>query len=241
LNACTPPAAPSSAGAIGERRGSRARLRRYFLRLRWVRPYTSAIVFVIYALHHPQTGEIRYVGQTGSPLYDRMARHRHEAKSGNRTHLYCWWRSLAGEPVVEVLEVIPTALGDEAIMADAAEIRWIVYGHAQGWRLTNNTAGSEGTHGHKHTTETRAKISTSGRGLKRSPETRAKISAAACNPSPETRAKMSAAHQGHEVTPETRARIGAAHRGQTVSLESRAKNSATHRAIWARRKSLQES
>lgn len=81
------------------------------------------------------------------------------------------------------------------------------------------TAGSP--LGHKHTSETRTKMSAARIGIKLSDETRAKMSACQLGKkySDEHKAKLRAAHLGHKHSEETKAKIGLASRN--VSAKTR--------------------
>ena len=110
------------------------------------------------------------------------------------------------------------------------EIFWIATLNCKAPNGYNLTDGGEGTSGHSHSEETKAKIGAKHKGIPRSPETRAKLSAAnrgennpnyGKHPSDETLAKMSAAHSGenHPMygkhhTDATRAKISESKMGQ---------------------------
>ena len=100
----------------------------------------------------------------------------------------------------------------------------------------NITTGGEGIPGHKHSPETRAKLSKASKGKNnfnygkpRSPEHRAKLSKANKGRplSPEHRAKLSKAHKGKPLSPEHRAKISKSNKGRSLSPETRAKISKT--------------
>ncbi|MGH7703779.1 MAG: GIY-YIG nuclease family protein [Gemmatimonadales bacterium] len=115
----------------------------------------------VYTLADPQTGEVRYVGQTCRSLVRRLGEHRYQAKR-NRKHVYTWWRSLPQEPVLEVLEKYETP---DAM--DAGEIYWIEQLRALGCDLTNHsTGGDAGFRGGRHSEETKARLSTLFKGRK---------------------------------------------------------------------------
>lgn len=116
---------------------------------------------VIYVLSDPTTGAVRYVGKTSQALYLRKAEHRYNAKTSH-THLYCWWRSLNAEPVMEVLE----EHGSFDALAEAEQF-YITYFRSLGFKLVNHTDGGEGQLGLKHTEETKNRISESCKGLKK--------------------------------------------------------------------------
>jgi hypothetical protein len=107
----------------------------------------------IYVLSDPETGAIRYVGKTERSLKVRKNEHRSLSKH-RKTHLYCWWRSLKAEPILEVVEEYETAT-----LLNEAECFWIDQFRALGFDLVNHTAGGEGQVGLKHTEDTKLRIS----------------------------------------------------------------------------------
>ncbi len=93
----------------------------------------------IYVLRDPRTNDIRYVGQTRSPLPTRLSTHVAQAKRQS-----CWrekwiWSLLQENlrPVIELLEEV------ESDQAGARERYWIAK-LAETCRLTNATKGGEG-------------------------------------------------------------------------------------------------
>lgn len=109
----------------------------------------------VYALYDPrrQTDEVRYVGLVlgDKDPKERRREHLAEALRGTRGHKNNWIRKCIAEgipPEVETLEadVPEDQLGEH-------ERGWIRYGHEIGWKLTNGTAGGEGTVGYVPTPE----------------------------------------------------------------------------------------
>lgn len=133
----------------------------------------------VYALAHPETGEIRYVGKTIAVPRDRLKTHM-RAAYGRMAHtrLSRWLRTLPSEPQLLTLE--------ECSEADAgtAERRWISELREQGARLTNLTDGGEGIPGFRLSREHREKIAAAATGRRHTPETKAKISATKLAQSP---------------------------------------------------------
>jgi group I intron endonuclease len=178
----------------------------------------------------------RYVGQTARGFAQRWAEHKMAARSGNPAPLYRALRKYGAEKFsTALLERMSTEAG-----AKRAERLWVRELGTFGPRGYNSTAGGEGTLGHRHTPETRAKITAAqiGRpsgmlGKKASAETRAKQAAANTGnaptrgrtgvpASPESRAKASASW-----TPEMRAAMSARMRerqlGHSPDQETREK------------------
>jgi hypothetical protein len=105
------------------------------------------------------------------------------------------------------------------------EIKLIAALRAGGVKLVNVTNGGDGMSGHKHSEETRAKLSEAARN--RSEETRAKISKANTGRkhTEETKAKMSEVHKNmsDETKVEISAKLSACKIGNVVSEETKAK------------------
>lgn len=111
-------------------------------------------VGTVYALAHPESGELRYIGKTVVFPRDRLRAHMRDALTkGTQTRVARWIRTLGGaEPTMVVLELCPIA------EAGASERRWIAEYRQRGVRLTNLTDGGEGVPGFKLSDEHKAKI-----------------------------------------------------------------------------------
>lgn len=212
--------------------------------------------FIIYAMSDPRTDEVRYVGMSSSGMARPMRHLQPLGLSRDDTYKGRWLRGLVASgssPGIHVLSVMDSRAG-----LPGEERRWIQYGRAMCWPLTNCTEGGDGlvnptpevrakmsaSHtgkpssrkGYKHTPETLARMAAARVGRKLTPEHRAAIAASGIGRrhSAEAIAKMSAAKMGHEVTAEARAKIGNGHRGRKLTDEHRA----SLRAAWARRKAV---
>ena len=92
----------------------------------------------IYTLEHPETGEVRYVGKTGEPLFKRLAKHVYESKHSN-SHRANWINSLCKNgmrPKIDLLEEV----GDDWV---ECEKYWIAQFKAWGFNLVNGTEGGD--------------------------------------------------------------------------------------------------
>jgi len=167
----------------------------------------------IYALTDPKTEEVRYIGKTLRDLPERYTEHIGAAEQGARGYKYDWIRNLLSkglEPGLSVLEIVFTPNDWQE-----REKWWIAFARGLGYRLTNVCDGGEGIrlfgednpfYGHKHTIESRHKMSEAQLGHPVSEETRRKIGDI---------------HRGREISKETRYRMSVAHRRENLSLETR--------------------
>jgi len=94
----------------------------------------------IYALVHPKSGKVRYVGGTVHAPGERLRGHISEART-LKTRRDRWIFSLLNAGHLPVIQVIETGFGEG--MAEA-ERRWIAHHRKNGARLTNETDGGEG-------------------------------------------------------------------------------------------------
>lgn len=189
----------------------------------------SQATTVIYLLSDPNTGETRYVGKSNSPVR-RHSAHCSRAKN-SRTHTDRWingLRLLGHAPKLETLIEVPYTEWEQWERAIIKAFRML------GVPLTNHTDGGDDPphgHSHRHTPESRAKISAARLGKKLSAETRAKLTGRKLTA--EHCASLSAARIGKKFTAEHRARLSAAMTGKKHTPESRAKISAARlRAVW---------
>lgn len=164
----------------------------------------------IYALVHPVTNEVRYVGKTVN-VNRRIIQHRHDI----RNHKYRkvrWMQSILPlEPELIVLEEVTENWQE-------AEQFWIAYMKSLGADLTNHTDGGEGNINWHPSDESRAKMSESHKG-KVIPD--------------EVIAKMSAAKIGKFKSDETRANMSVAQTGRVASEEQLINMSIAGKANWA--------
>ena len=186
---------------------------------------------MIYALVHPLTLEIRYIGKSKG-ISNRFKAHKYNALNDVHLPLYNWWRKLIRN---EVGDLSPLTLGEGD---SVEEIMWIADLKSKGARLLNLTAGGDGFRG-KHSEESRHKMSGSGKGKqvgsrhpmfgkKHSEETRRKMSESnkgskhpmfGKKPSEETRRKMSENRKGRILSEETRQKMSLAKKGNTNGFQ----------------------
>jgi len=159
----------------------------------------------IYGLTDPETGEIRYVGQSIEP--EKRYRSHITVRRADDTYRARWIRSLSSPPGLIILE-------SNVADPDGAEKRWIKKLKSEGLRLTNTTTGGQGVSdvarhlnrlcntGRRLTPEHAAKIAKSLRGRIREPF------------SEEWRRKLSVAGTRRRHTEEERRKISRANKGR---------------------------
>lgn len=131
-----------------------------------VQPVIEGAVY-IYALVDPRNPtDYRYVGQTHKSIETRLKWHIRDACAGFRTHNYNWIRKIIRDGV------FPEAIILEICNEDTWKEResyWISKIRLEGYRLTNATAGGDGTVGYHHTQETKDRLRILGRAQKLRP------------------------------------------------------------------------
>lgn len=123
------------------------------------------MMVTIYALCHPEMGEVRYVGLTRN-LQHRMACHKNKPST---KHLQNWISSLPRFPAVRILEEVPES------ECDTRERAWIALFRSQGIRLLNYTDGGEGRFSPSKEVKDKMSEAAKRRGFKISAELRAKM------------------------------------------------------------------
>lgn len=180
---------------------------------------------MIYALVHPDTLEIRYVGKT-EHARRRLAQHICNVKKGVRLPVYDWWRSLDHAP--SMLRIADGGAEEERT--------WIAKLRQEGARLLNMTDGGDGTPGLPCSLALREKRRQNRLGKKASPETRAKLHITNSRViSLEARAKMRAAKIGKPLSLEHRTKLAAVRTGKPkpLTLVGRERVSASNRSrVW---------
>lgn len=126
--------------------------------------------FIIYGLTDPNDSshELRYVGRSMSGLV-RPSRHfagsyrkQRDGRWQHDQYVNRWIRSLDGRrPEIVVLEEIDFSVADPDADLNMQEALAIEFYRELGHRLTNGTAGGEGTRGHRQSIDTRQKIGAS--------------------------------------------------------------------------------
>jgi hypothetical protein len=157
----------------------------------------------IYALCHPDTHEVRYVGKT-SRLNVRLQEHLNN-KDNEDTRKSRWIAKLRREGKIPELFILETVV---ETAWEFAEQKWIAFFRAKGIDLVNLTDGGDGLHNPSE--ETRKKLSDIQKALFEDPEYRKKFDLAIQNP--ERRKKLSLALKGRPKSPEHVAKSAATQR-----------------------------
>lgn len=124
-----------------------------------MKPYT------LYTLSDPDTGLVRYVGQTCQKIATRYARHCQEARKSTRHRLYAWIKGLLNEGKAPVMRV--EFEGMDKKLVDDLEIFWISMLKTTG-DLLNVAVGGQDNSGWNHSEEQKQKWRENRRGEKAS-------------------------------------------------------------------------
>lgn len=190
----------------------------------------------IYALKHPDTLEIRYVGKTVRSLSRRLGNHIANAKGNKHNiHLSNWILNILNsgkKPIIELLEECNNSIWQER------EKYWI----SQFPNLVNLTKGGDGCLGFIQDKVTREKLRKAMLGKKHTEKFKQDMSLRLKGKplSEEHKAKIGKANSGKKATEATKLKLSKSHKGIKQSEESRKKRSKTIKAWWAKRKSNED-
>lgn len=188
----------------------------------------------IYALKHPDTLEVRYVGKTVRSLSRRLGNHIANAKGNQHNkHLSNWILkilALGKRPLIELLEECEHSVWQEK------EKFWI----SKYPNLINLTSGGDGCDGFIHSEATKEKLRIAKLGYKHSEEFKRNMSKRLKGVplTEEHKAHIGNANRGRKASLETKKKLSEAHKGIFQSEESKRKRSETIKAWWAKRKSV---
>jgi hypothetical protein len=180
---------------------------------------------LVYALSHPVTGEVRYIGKSESGL-QRPRQHGHLSHLKKRAHLPVarWVAKLRSEGLDYAIEVVEGCTDRLSLME--AERFYICQFRALGFRLLNVCDGGEGFTG-KHSDSAKAKVAAAVKARWADPEYKARRGAA-----------ISAGKKG-KMSAKVAAVIGRLHQEQIGKKQSTAqcsKRSDSLKKAWAQRK-----
>jgi len=172
---------------------------------------------VIYGLHDPETGELRYIGQTVTTVVQRLRTHITPSQLKKHTYLARWLLGLVKRGLSPTWSQIAIAQSQSEL--DRLEIEFIAEARAVGVRLVNLSAGGGGRFGYVPSAEEREKIRKGNLGKphpKHTPEWRehmAQLMAGRCTNTPEHMAKLAESKRGVQRSQEVRDKISKAKRG----------------------------
>lgn len=96
-------------------------------------------MYTVYFIVSDKTSSL-YIGMTKGNILRRMAQHKHAAKQGKKTPLYCCMRKYGIENFLIVIrDTFETK--EECIQS---EKDWIAFARKEGWKLLNLADGGEG-------------------------------------------------------------------------------------------------
>ena len=188
----------------------------------------------IYALKHPDTLEVRYVGKTVVSLSRRLGNHVANAKgSKHNVHLSNWILKILAmgkRPIIELIEECDHSIWQER------EKYWI----SQYSNLINLTLGGDGCEGFFHSEEVKEKLRQAKLGVKHTEEFKIQMSKRLKGValSEEHKAKIGASNRGKKASLETRKKLSESHKGQYPSPETKEKHRAAIQAWWDKRRGV---
>jgi hypothetical protein len=117
----------------------------------------KCIYGVIYGLHDPRTGALRYIGQTTQSLKERIWSHLCPSNCRKSYHSARWINSLLREGMRPNVRIRAVAFSREDL--DRLEIEHIAKAFKAGDCLTNHSGGGLGNKGYRHTAEWKSYMS----------------------------------------------------------------------------------
>lgn len=124
---------------------------------------------IIYTLSDPNSGVVKYIGQTSKTLNERIKSHLKDAKYKKNNKRISWINSITKKGQAPVIEVIDEVFEDDWVFW---EMYWIEQFKAWGFNLKNGTKGGDGIKGYVYTEADKKKM----KGRILSSETKAKMS-----------------------------------------------------------------
>lgn len=102
--------------------------------------------FIIYGLKDPESGELRYIGQSTRALKRPEAHWNDRRLLNDGLHVHNWCKTIVERgkfPTIEIMEIF-SGDGDPQMWLNEREIYWIAKKRRQGCRLTNLNDGGGG-------------------------------------------------------------------------------------------------
>jgi hypothetical protein len=180
---------------------------------------------VIYGLHDPLTGELRYIGQTVKAVPERLASHVCPSSLKRHSYLARWLGGLVKRGLSPTWSQLAEAQDQSEL--DRLEVEFIARARIEGIRLVNQSDGGGGRAGFKLSAETKEKLRVANTGKPHGPHT------------PEWKAHMAQVMAGRQTnTPEHMARLAEAKRGKPRSEETKARISAAKKGTPSPKKGI---
>ena len=202
-------------------------------------PPDAPVHGVIYGLHDPVTGELRYIGQTVKSVSQRLATHLSPSSLRRHSYLYRWLKGLVERGLKPSWSQIAEA--EDQTELDLLEVLSIAEARASGTRLVNLSNGGGGRAGYVPSTEEREKIAVKQRGVprkKHTPEWRArmaKVMAGRRTNTPEHMEHLRQMKLGVPRSPGTKAKISEAKKGCSSHMMGKHHTAVTKARISANR------
>jgi hypothetical protein len=178
---------------------------------------------MIYALQHPVSMEIRYIGVTSKDIEFRLKEHIQEAKRGANSYRCKWIRSILNEGLIPKVICIDNI--EDSNNRNYWEMFYIATYRYLGYRLTNGSDGGEGVKGYKFTPEVLQKMSRIQKAVQNTPENikRNKEAQKIAQNRPEVKLKHSLASKGRKLTEEHKNKCSQSLKGHLTSEETKIK------------------
>lgn len=175
---------------------------------------------VIYGLHEPLTGELRYIGQTTTTVSQRLSKHLTPASLRRHSYLARWLLGLAKRGLSPIWSVLAEAK-DQAEL-DRLEVELIAKARREGVRLVNLSGGGGRAGYVKHTEEWKAHMSA--------------VMSGRCTNTPEHMARLAEMKRGVPRSEETKSKISEAKKGRPTGRRGESHTEETKAKIRANRK-----
>lgn len=194
----------------------------------------------IYGLHDPESGELRYIGQTIKSIPNRLSAHLSPSSLRRHSYLYRWLGGLVERGLKPTWSQIDVA-GDQADL-DRLEIEHIAKARLDGVRLVNLSDGGGGRAGYVPSKEEREKIASKQRGVPRQPKTSeqkahmSQVMKGRNTNTPEHIERLRQMKIGVPRSEETKARISEAKKGTPSHMKGKHHTEETKAKVSASRK-----
>jgi len=194
---------------------------------------------VVYGLHDPETGELRYIGQTVTTVKARLAKHVTPSQLRKHSYVARWLLGLVKQGQEPTWSVLASAEDQEEL--DRLEVELIAQAREEGVRLVNLSEGGGGRAGWVTPPEVREKLRQSNLGKphpKHTPEWKAQMSKTMKGRNTNTAEHIERLRQAKVGIPrseEVKAKISEAKKGISSHMKGKQHTEATRAKISASR------